>query len=1125
MAEEKRQNERAPTLRKEFYFANAFAIEGEAKANAMRFAAQNNLTPFRDLLQNLLNNNDKLMKVSANVYPVDAVVKLIPEFCIVKPALGKETKYSMPTDNYYFLEWEDDYGDVADFIEIIDRRRTFVLDATSKVDYFEGCIFFKSDNEPPKSLTLYYGEDEKSIFCEIEKLNFERDFGKYRVSASKEIKSLCCKDNSIVVQDISDEKIVLFDCIDLIRIGETHSIDASKLITEKDNKVRLLDSGHCIIYCDEVIKLYYDGEPVQFSRVSEKEYSLLLHDNNILFKGKTLTLSDEVTETEGHYASNFGAVFTCQTGQFKATTRYKEGVFVMIEDDGSYHSELLSSTSFFFREDIEELTDIERSQTNKSGGRTFEIGRRLEEESIIEIVEKVNGRRQKVKELPSKLFIVSKPFQLRMQLNAVNVLINEPAPHHKALLQLMDKKFYWGEIDTSSCNIGDNEWFRLTDKNYDGVEEQRNFVKLALCTKDFAFLEGPPGSGKTTTILEIIAQMIDRRERVMLAASTNAAIDNILERLEKLPQHIRNKILAVRIGNDGSVCETVDHYRPDNIKDDNLAKVIKERANLVCGTTFGVLKHPEFNLSSRKKGEMVPPLFDCLIVDEASKTTFQDFLVPAIYAKKWILSGDINQLTPYIEKEDIASLIRYMKDFDERLQDVQGIIQQLTIDNKLEKLRFCIPVGQQYLNAVVKLAPPELPFLCIGDFDNGIGLSLESILSGGESSYKLYGARYIFVREDYFDRVQSLLPSDVIVLRKDESEARQSYYSNDFFFENKVHKFKGVSLCGGRGQTNYSKVADIRKALTGLFSSKDWSGEIAWRVARQQELFLLQRIDKENGDKVKQIERDIQARVPKEYQGLINNFFSLIRELSLPSILQLLKQGISESLISKKYKTTLNSGFEEKDYKSRSALLQYQGRMHGDISKFSREFIYNNEALQDSRIQDRKWGYSSKRSIWIDVENEKKCDNENSREIDAIVKGIKEFAKYAEVNPKRQDPEDAGCFSIAILTYYKKQEANIKRAIAKLTDSTNQNRSVYRWVGKNIKIEIYSVDKYQGKEADIVFISMVKSGGAGLGFMDSPNRLNVALTRAKFLRVIVGSRRYFKTSRNYLLKKLEGSVL
>ena len=51
------------------------------------------------------------------------------------------------------------------------------------------------------------------------------------------------------------------------------------------------------------------------------------------------------------------------------------------------------------------------------------------------------------------------------------------------------------------------------------------------------------------------------------------------------------------------------------------------------------------------------------------------------------------------------------------------------------------------------------------------------------------------------------------------------------------------------------------------------------------------------------------------------------------------------------------------------------------------------------------------------------------------------------------------------------------------------------------------MDKFQGHEADIVFLSMVQT--KRIGFMDNPNRLNVAVTRAKFQLIIIGDYKYF----------------
>ena len=58
----------------------------------------------------------------------------------------------------------------------------------------------------------------------------------------------------------------------------------------------------------------------------------------------------------------------------------------------------------------------------------------------------------------------------------------------------------------------------------------------------------------------------------------------------------------------------------------------------------------------------------------------------------------------------------------------------------------------------------------------------------------------------------------------------------------------------------------------------------------------------------------------------------------------------------------------------------------------------------------------------------------------------------------------------------------------------------------NHKVNVGTVDKFQGQEAPIVLISMVTSSDENLprdmGFLFSRNRLNVALSRAKCLAVI-----------------------
>ena len=44
-------------------------------------------------------------------------------------------------------------------------------------------------------------------------------------------------------------------------------------------------------------------------------------------------------------------------------------------------------------------------------------------------------------------------------------------------------------------------------------------------------LHGPPGTGKTTTVVELILQEVKRGSKVLACAASNIAVDNIVERL------------------------------------------------------------------------------------------------------------------------------------------------------------------------------------------------------------------------------------------------------------------------------------------------------------------------------------------------------------------------------------------------------------------------------------------------------------------------------------------------------------------------------------------------------------------------------------------------------------------
>src|SRR5262249_15218089 len=83
-------------------------------------------------------------------------------------------------------------------------------------------------------------------------------------------------------------------------------------------------------------------------------------------------------------------------------------------------------------------------------------------------------------------------------------------------------------------------------------DEQNLAVARAMQMHDYLLIHGPPGTGKTSVIAEIVKRLCQQGQRVLLAAFTNQAVDNMLTRLDREGFHD-----YIRLGHERSVSEPV----------------------------------------------------------------------------------------------------------------------------------------------------------------------------------------------------------------------------------------------------------------------------------------------------------------------------------------------------------------------------------------------------------------------------------------------------------------------------------------------------------------------------------------------------------------------------------------
>ena len=108
-------------------------------------------------------------------------------------------------------------------------------------------------------------------------------------------------------------------------------------------------------------------------------------------------------------------------------------------------------------------------------------------------------------------------------------------------------------------------------------KSQQDAVKAVLNNEDLVIVHGPPGTGKTTTLVEAIYQLVKKGEKILVSAPSNTAVDNISKGL------LGRGIKLLRVGNTSKVDQVIFPYTPEgrleNSKELKEIRQLRKRAD------------------------------------------------------------------------------------------------------------------------------------------------------------------------------------------------------------------------------------------------------------------------------------------------------------------------------------------------------------------------------------------------------------------------------------------------------------------------------------------------------------------------------------------------------------------
>lgn len=668
----------------------------------------------------------------------------------------------------------------------------------------------------------------------------------------------------------------------------------------------------------------------------------------------------------------------------------------------------------------------------------------------------------------------------------VQLAANEKIRNGEAASKYMDKVL--GKRTSAGFEKKDLKELReeLKKKEYPPNSSQMEAIARGINTKDAFLVMGPPGTGKTTVILEWAKYFVEKEnKRVLISSQNNKAVDNVLTRIAD-----EENIDIIRIGSESKLQSEVRPYMFEN-------KIKDLRENIVKSTSGNMEEIQNLMPAWISFSKELEPLIEINSGLDSLREGFQsgvDREILPVYRKLLSYYKSYRQM-----EESIGSLEEKLK---VRIEKIETYERE---SKGLKKIIFSLP--NLFRKALTRRDVKKYDNFkeenrqLVEDYNKlypDYSLAYEKTLDGDFKSYYYKSID----RDKEAERVKGSMPKEgnkwklFENIKIDSQGWKSTSFLKDIVGEIKDEKKRGEKIVETVNIWREETESTQNYALNEIIlESVDLVGATCIGINSQRRFANLD-FDVTIIDEAGQIQIH-NALVP---MSVSNKLIMLGDHKQIPptrdeELLDLCQEnGVDSELLEMSLFEMVYDEMPEEN----KIMLDTQYRMPGEIADTISEWFYQDNYLSADFKRDMESKIpklSKKPFLLIDTSEEKnrherrieKAGSDNNLEANIVRDLVSHISLESQINLDE----------VGVISAYKSQVKLIK---SKLKEKFSEEA---------IKEMVATLDSFQGQERDLIIYSFTKSSKRSgkskrIGFLNELRRLNVAMTRCKEMLILIG---------------------